>query len=139
MTTEADPIGERLRPRIVETGDTGRLDLSLPAIPEPSLAPPPVRPFPSAFGVAMALVWLVQTFGIDYVAMGAIAAVMLVPMIRADFEKPRPLTPEQWLQWVRSGRPTRQLSDLREEANGLGELGGNSSLLRRCWLACSIN
>jgi len=54
LTTEADPIRERLRPRIVETGDTGRLDLGLPAIPEPSLAPLSVRRFPSAFGVAMA-------------------------------------------------------------------------------------
>ena len=54
MTTEADPIRERLRPRIVETGETGRLDLGLPAIPEPSLAPPPARGFPSPFAVAMA-------------------------------------------------------------------------------------
>jgi hypothetical protein len=37
--------------------------------------------------------------------MGAIAAAMLVPMIRADLERPRELTPEQWLRWVRSGLP----------------------------------
>ena len=54
MTTEVDPIRERLRPRIVETAETGRLDLGLPAIPEPSLAPAPARRFPSPFGVAMA-------------------------------------------------------------------------------------
>ena len=53
MTTEADPIRERLRPRIVETGDTGRLDLGLPAIPDPGLAPPTARRFPSPFAVAM--------------------------------------------------------------------------------------
>src|SRR5215472_17835016 len=54
MTTEADPTRERLRPRIVETAETGRLDLGLPAIPEPSLAPRPARRFPSPFAVAMA-------------------------------------------------------------------------------------
>ena len=54
MTTEADPIRERLRPRIVETAETGRLDLGLPAIPEPGLAPPPARRFPAPFAVAMA-------------------------------------------------------------------------------------
>jgi putative membrane protein len=53
MTTEADPIRERLRPRIVETGETGRLDLGLPAIPEPSITPP-ARGFLSPFAVAMA-------------------------------------------------------------------------------------
>ena len=41
MTTEAEPVRERPRPRIVETGETGRLDLGLPAPLEPSLAPPP--------------------------------------------------------------------------------------------------
>jgi len=54
LTTEADPIRERLRPRIVETAETGRLDLGLPAIPEPSLAPLPARRFPSPLAVAMA-------------------------------------------------------------------------------------
>jgi len=53
MTTEADPIRERLRPRIVETGETGRLDLGRPAIPEPSLASLPARGFPSPSAVAM--------------------------------------------------------------------------------------
>jgi putative membrane protein len=54
MTTEADPIRERLRPRILETGETGRLDLGLPAIPEPSVTPPRARRFLSPFAVAMA-------------------------------------------------------------------------------------
>ena len=53
MTTEADPIRERLRPRIVDTAETGRLDLGLPAIPEPSLALLPARRFPAPFAVAM--------------------------------------------------------------------------------------
>ena len=54
MTTEADPARERLRPRIVETAETGRLELGLPTIPEQSLASPPGRRFPPPFGVAMA-------------------------------------------------------------------------------------
>jgi putative membrane protein len=56
MTTEADPIRERLRPRVVETGETGRLDLASPPVPEPvepSLAPPRTRGFPSPFAVAV--------------------------------------------------------------------------------------
>ena len=53
MTTEADPIRERLRPRIVETGETGRLDLGLPVIPEPSVTPLPAPGFLSPFAVAM--------------------------------------------------------------------------------------
>ena len=67
MTTEADPIRERLRPRIVETGETGRLDLSLPAIPEPGLAPPRVRFFPSPLAVAVTGlgILLVGIVGID--------------------------------------------------------------------------
>jgi len=54
MTTEADPARARLRPRIVETAETGRLDLGLPTIPEPSFPPTPARRFRSPFGVAMA-------------------------------------------------------------------------------------
>ena len=39
MTTETEPIPrDGCDPRIFETGETGRLDLSLPAVPEPSLA-----------------------------------------------------------------------------------------------------
>ncbi|MBV8133570.1 MAG: DUF697 domain-containing protein [Alphaproteobacteria bacterium] len=53
MTTEADQVRERLRPRIVETGETGRLDLGLPVVPEASLVPPLTRGFPSPFAVAM--------------------------------------------------------------------------------------
>jgi len=52
MTIETEPIRERLRPRIVETGQTGRLDLRLPAIAEPSLPLPRARGFPSPFAVA---------------------------------------------------------------------------------------
>jgi putative membrane protein len=69
LTTEADPIRERLRPRIVETRETGRLDLGLPAIPEPSLAPPPARGFPSPLAVAMTGLGIlaVGVVGIDLV------------------------------------------------------------------------
>ena len=53
MTTEANLIRERLRPRIIETGETGRLDLRLPVIFEANLAPPRVRGFPSPFALAV--------------------------------------------------------------------------------------
>jgi putative membrane protein len=69
MTTETEPIRERLRPRIVETGQTGRLDLRLPAISEPSLPLTPARGFPSPFVVAMTGlgVLAVGVVGIDLV------------------------------------------------------------------------
>ena len=38
MTIETASAGDRLRPRILEIEETGRLDLSLPPAPEPSLA-----------------------------------------------------------------------------------------------------
>jgi putative membrane protein len=53
MTPETEPIQERLRPRIVETGETGRLDLRLPVVPEPGPAPVPPRGIPSPFAVAV--------------------------------------------------------------------------------------
>jgi putative membrane protein len=53
MTTETEPVRERLHPRIFETGETGRLDLSLPAAPEPSLAPASARGSLSPFAVAL--------------------------------------------------------------------------------------
>jgi putative membrane protein len=69
MTTDTERPRERLRPRIVETGQSGRLDLGLPAIPEPSLAPPRDRRFPSAFAVAMGglVTLVVSVVGIDLV------------------------------------------------------------------------
>jgi putative membrane protein len=53
MTTETQPTQERLRPRIVETDETGRLDLRSPVVPEASLAPSPPRRVPSPLAVAM--------------------------------------------------------------------------------------
>jgi putative membrane protein len=53
MTTQTEQIRERLRPRIVETAETGRLDLGLPAVPEPALAPPQRQSLPSPFAVAV--------------------------------------------------------------------------------------
>jgi putative membrane protein len=51
MTTETTQ--ERLRPRIIETEQSGRLDLRMPAIPEPELASAPPRRVPSPLAVAM--------------------------------------------------------------------------------------
>src|SRR6267143_5210498 len=53
MTTETEPTQERLRPRIVETEETGRLDLRLPAVPESDLTPASPRRVPSPLAVAM--------------------------------------------------------------------------------------
>jgi putative membrane protein len=39
MSTQPEPIRSRLGPRIIETGDTGRLDLGLPAVAQPAPAP----------------------------------------------------------------------------------------------------
>ena len=52
MTTQTEPTQERLRPRILETEETGRLDLRLPAAPEPELALEPPRRLPSPLAVA---------------------------------------------------------------------------------------
>src|ERR1700738_5455794 len=54
MTTQTEPTRERLRPRVVATEETGRLDLRLPVVPEPGLAPRPPRGGPSPFAVALA-------------------------------------------------------------------------------------
>jgi putative membrane protein len=51
MTTETTQ--ERLRPRIIETEQSGRLDLRMPAIPEPELASAAPRRVPSPLAVAM--------------------------------------------------------------------------------------
>jgi len=53
MTTQTEPTQERLRPRIVETEETGRLDLRLPAVPETELAPGSPRRVPSPLAVAL--------------------------------------------------------------------------------------
>src|SRR5215469_114558 len=39
MTIETEPVRQRLGPRIIETGDTGRLDLGLPAVAATEPAP----------------------------------------------------------------------------------------------------
>src|SRR3984893_670967 len=54
MTTQTEPTRERLRSRVVETEETGRLDLRLPVAPEPGLTPAPPRGSPSPFAVALA-------------------------------------------------------------------------------------
>jgi putative membrane protein len=53
MTIETDLIQERVRPRILQTDEIGRLDLGLPVAPQPGLVPLPARRFPSPFGVAV--------------------------------------------------------------------------------------
>ena len=43
MTTETEAPRERLRPRILETEETGRLELSLQQLPETDLPAPRTR------------------------------------------------------------------------------------------------
>jgi putative membrane protein len=52
MTTQTEPIRQWLGPRIIETGDTGRLDLGLPAVERPEPAPRPSRGRRSPLAVA---------------------------------------------------------------------------------------
>ena len=52
MTFETEPIRQRLGPRIIETGDTGRLDLGLPAVAPTEPAPRPRRGRRSPLAVA---------------------------------------------------------------------------------------
>ncbi len=72
MTIETELATERLRPRILESEETGRLDLTL--APEPELAPAPVlrRRGPSPLAVA--------TAGIGLLALG-VAAIDLTEFI----------------------------------------------------------
>src|ERR1700730_13749658 len=53
MTIEPELIQERVRPRILQTDEIGRLDLGLPVAPQPGLVPLSARRFPSPFGVAV--------------------------------------------------------------------------------------
>jgi len=76
MTTETEPIQERLRPRIVETEETGRLDLRLPIVPEPGLGPERPRGGPSPFAVALA--------GLGILAVG-VAAIDLAQFVDGAF------------------------------------------------------
>ena len=90
MTIEVEPGRERLGPRIIETNETGRLELSVPLLPQPNLPSPPAtrsrRPVAAAvtgIGILVAAV-----LGIDLVqfidgafahgtALGVVAAAAL--------------------------------------------------------------
>ncbi len=52
MSSETELRTERLRPRILETNETGRLDLALTPEPQPAPTPAARRRFPSPFAVA---------------------------------------------------------------------------------------
>jgi putative membrane protein len=66
-TTETEPTRSRLGPRIIETGDIGRLDLGLPAVTQPEPAPRPRRGRRSPLAVAATglAVLVVGVVGID--------------------------------------------------------------------------
>jgi putative membrane protein len=69
MTIEVEPGRERLAPRIIETNETGRLELSVPLLPQPNLPSPPAtrsrRPVAAAAAGIGILVTVV--LGIDLV------------------------------------------------------------------------
>jgi putative membrane protein len=67
MTIETEPIWQRLGPRIIETGDTGRLDLGLPAVvpAEPALRPRRRRRSPLAVAATGFGVLAIGVVGID--------------------------------------------------------------------------
>ena len=66
-----------MRPRIIETEETGRLDLSLPPAPEPGASPPARGGFPSPFAVAAS--------GIGILVLGVVA-IDLAEFVGGAFE-----------------------------------------------------
>jgi putative membrane protein len=78
MTSETELRTQRLRPRILETEETGRLDLSLPPAPEPSFALPRRGGFASPLGVALS--------GVGILALG-VAAIDLVEFVAGAFAR----------------------------------------------------
>jgi putative membrane protein len=77
VTTETEPRTQRLRPRILETEETGRLELGLPAAPEPTLPSIPRGRRRSPFGVALC--------GLGLLALG-VAAIDLAEFVGGAFE-----------------------------------------------------
>ncbi len=76
MTAETERRAQLLRPRVVETAETGRLDLSLPPSPEPDSAPLPAARRRSPLAVALC--------GLGLLALG-IAAIDLVEFVDGAF------------------------------------------------------
>jgi putative membrane protein len=76
MTIETEPARERLRPRILETEETGRLELNLQPAPETNLPSPRTRRSRSPFAVAVA--------GLGILALG-IVGIDLVQFIDGAF------------------------------------------------------
>jgi putative membrane protein len=69
MTIETEPARERLRPRILETEETGRLQLNLQPAPEANLPAPPTGRSRSPFAVAATGIGILvlSVLGIDLV------------------------------------------------------------------------
>jgi len=87
MTIETEPIQERLRPRILQTGETGRLDLNVGAEPEANLPALPTGPSHSpisvaATGLAILVIGLVGIDLADFIS-GAFAHGAALGMVAA--------------------------------------------------------
>jgi putative membrane protein len=67
MTTQTEAVQQRIRPRIIETGETGRLDLGLPVVAptEPALRPSRSRRSPLAVAATGLAVLVLGVVGID--------------------------------------------------------------------------
>jgi putative membrane protein len=76
MTIETEPARERLRPRILETEETGRLELNLQPAPDTNLLSPLTRRSRSPFAVAVA--------GLGILALGVVG-IDLVQFIDGAF------------------------------------------------------
>jgi putative membrane protein len=96
MTIETEPARERLRPRILETEETGRLELNLQPAPETNLPSPLTRRSRSPFAVAVA--------GLGILALG-IVGIDLVQFIDGAFA----LAELRGLWRVRSAERLRRL------------------------------
>jgi putative membrane protein len=145
MTTET--LQERLRPRILETEETGRLDLRLPVSPEPDLAPEPPRRFPSPLVVAMSGlgILVVGVAGIDLAQFvdGAFAHGTGVGLLAAAAVAAGAGGTGYWLiaelrglLRLRSAERLRRLipsalaSELKREINAAASIVGSDPLLR---------
>jgi putative membrane protein len=147
VTTEAEPIQERLRPRIVETGETGRLDLRLPVVPEPGLAAERPRAGPSPFAIAVAGlgILVVGVAGIDLVqfvdgafAHGTAVGVLAATAVAAGFggagywliAELRGLLRLRSAERLRRLIPSALASELKREIDAAASILGRDPLLR---------
>jgi putative membrane protein len=147
MATETELIQERLRPRIIETEETGRLDLRVPVASEASAAPRLPRRLLSPFAVAASglAILAVGVAGIDLVqfvdgafahgtAVGVLAAVAVAAgaggagyWLTAEL---RGLLRLRSAERLRRLIPSALASELKQEIAAAAAILGRDPLLR---------